>query len=145
VNDDYGITRTGILKDQEYEGSRIRIGSHGRDTDRRGVIDSTAEDAGNTPTTTLRKGLCMAQLTATDKWVPYDSGGSGGAETFAAVLGDEVNMLNGALDGVTVLDQHVGCLIQHGVLIGPRCIGLDDDARASEIGQKILFRGPNPS
>jgi len=138
--DEFGITRSGILRDRETIGTRIRVNSMNRLADRQGIIDSTAVDAGNTPTTKLRKGLCLGQITATGKFAQYDPLAEDGTEVFKGVLGDEVNMLNGAIDEVTALDQKVGCIIQSGILIENRLIGLDAAAKASEIGSKIIFR-----
>jgi hypothetical protein len=51
------------------------------------VIVGTARDAGNTGyTTVLRPGLIMAQVTATQKWTPFVSGGSGGEEVARGIL-----------------------------------------------------------
>jgi len=138
--DEFGVTRAGILRDRETIGTRIRVNSMNRLADRQGILDAAAVDAGSTPTTTLRKGLCLGQITATGKFAQYDPLAEDGTEVFAGVLGDQVNMLNGALDEVTPVDQHVGCIIQSGILIENRLIGLDAAAKASEIGSKIIYR-----
>lgn len=130
--------RPGVLRDVEVQGSRIREGSHGRDTDRRILLDENTVDAGNTPTTTLRKGLCLGKITATDKYKEYDDSAVDGSEVFAGVLSDEIDMLNGG-DGVTPIDQPA-VLIEHAVLRADRCPGLDAGALADPTGLRIIWR-----
>ena len=130
--------RPGVLSDETVVGSRIREGSHGRDTDRRILLLSTAVDAGNTPTTTLRKGVALGKITATDKFKEYNPAGGDGSEGFAGILADEVDMLLSG-DGVTPVDQQ-GILIGHGVLREDRCYLVDAAAKADPAGLRIDWR-----
>lgn len=50
------------------------------------VISGASRDAGNSPTTTLRPNLVMAKLSATNKWVPFVTGGSDGSEEPLGIL-----------------------------------------------------------
>ncbi len=61
-----------------------------------GVIVSTAADAGSTPTTTLRAGLLMGQVTATKKWKQYNPAATDGSEVAQGILRNSVNMLDSA-------------------------------------------------
>ena len=57
-------------------------------------IVSTAVDAGNTPTTTLRKGLAMGLITATNKLTACSPTATNGSQNLHAILAEDVNMLN---------------------------------------------------
>jgi len=62
------------------------------------VIDGASRDTGNTDdTTVLRPGLIMAKITATQKWVPFVTGGSDGSEQPAGIL--TILGLNTQMDG----------------------------------------------
>ncbi len=70
------------------------------------VIVSTAVEAANTPTTTLRKGLCMGKITATSKYKAYDPTSTDGSEIPVGFLMADVNMLDvsaTAVDKISVL------------------------------------------
>lgn len=60
---------------------------------RSGVILSTATDKGNTPNTTLRAGLVLAQL-STGKWTAYDPDASDGSQIASGILAQDVKMLS---------------------------------------------------
>lgn len=64
------------------------------------IIDGAARDANNTDTTVLRPGLIMAKLSATQKWVPFVTGGSDGSEQPAGIL--TMLGLNTQMDGGNV-------------------------------------------
>lgn len=89
------------------------------------VIDSTAVDAGNTPTTTLRAGLIMARKAADGNVYPYDADADDGTQTPVGVLGEYVDMLK---NGVAA-DRWTK-LITHGVLKQSALIGADAHALA---------------
>lgn len=61
------------------------------------TIDGTAADSGNTPTTTLRKGLVLSKVTATDKYKQFDDGAADGTqlEAEAVVLAYDVDLAAG--------------------------------------------------
>lgn len=72
-----------------------------------GVLDSAAVDAGNTPTTTLRRGLLLGKVTASGKLKQYDADASDGTETVHSILDHDVSTLE---NGVAT-DQHVRVLV----------------------------------
>lgn len=57
-----------------------------------GVIDSAARDAGSTPTTKLRKGLVLGQITSTKKLVQWDPTATNGSQNVFGVLAVEVQL-----------------------------------------------------
>jgi hypothetical protein len=60
-----------------------------------GVISSTAADAGNTPTTLLRKGMLLGKITATGELKEWNPDGSDGSEQLTSVLPVEHYMVDG--------------------------------------------------
>ena len=102
--------RIGLGSTVSADPSEIRFTDHGRESNAAIVIDSTARDADNTPTTTLRKGLVLGKVTATGKYKEYDSEADDGTETARVILDDEVNVLDaGAKADLTqcVFDEDV--------------------------------------
>lgn len=61
-----------------------------------GVVLSSSVDAGNTPTTTLRKGLAMGRITSSGKFTQYTVGATDGSEIPVGFLMADVDMLNAA-------------------------------------------------
>jgi hypothetical protein len=59
-----------------------------------GVMSSAAVDAGNSPTTQLRRGLLVGQVTSSLKYKEYNPTGTDGSQIVAGVLFDNINMLN---------------------------------------------------
>ena len=64
------------------------------------AVSSAARDAGNTPTTVLRRGLLMGVVTATGELEEWDADASDGTQYIAAVLNNELNVLD--LSGTAV-------------------------------------------
>ncbi len=58
------------------------------------VLDSAAADAGNTPTTTLRKGLALGIVTSSNKAKPHSATATTGEEVARYILAEDVNMLD---------------------------------------------------
>lgn len=56
------------------------------------VVDGTARDAGNTPTTVLRQGLLLGKVTATGKHKQWDASAVDGTEDVAGILPVELVM-----------------------------------------------------
>lgn len=54
------------------------------------VVDGSARDAGNAPTSVLRAGLIMGQIAATRKWKQYDPAATDGSEVPAGILNVEL-------------------------------------------------------
>ena len=110
--------------------SEFRLSLHGIDTDVGITIDAAAVDAGNTPTTTLRKGLVLGKVTATGKYKQYDPNATDGTETAALILVDEVDMLQDSTDGSTTRDQ-LATGMQHGVVDESKLVGVDAAAKSA--------------
>src|SRR5512137_1267458 len=86
--------RIGIGSTQSADPSEIRFTDHGRESVAAILIASTARDAGNTPTTTLRKGLVLGRVTASGKYKEYDADAQDGTEVARVILDDEVDLLD---------------------------------------------------
>lgn len=101
-----------------------------------GLLASTAVDSGNTPTTSLRPGLLLGQLTATGEYVAYDPTAVTGAEVARAVLTHGISTLDSG--GVAVQKQ---ChLIAKGILRGSAVLNLDLQARRQLLASgKFIF------
>lgn len=78
------------------------------------VIGSTAVDAGNSPTTTLRAGLLLGRITATNKLVQFDPTATDGTQFWEAVLLRDISMLNAA---GTAEDKYGHVLLRGGLKI----------------------------
>ena len=76
-----------------------------------GQLVSTAVDAGNTPTTTLRAGLVLGRVTSSGKYKEWNPDGTDGSEVAAGILVNSVSMLN---IGGTAADKYVGWILTRG-------------------------------
>jgi hypothetical protein len=100
------------------------------------VIDSTARDAGATPTTSLRAGLVLGRVTVTDRWKEYDDGDADGTDVARAVLLKDTNLLNAAGTAVNVSSvAHTGGFYDEDLLIG-----LDANGKADLKALHVLFK-----
>ncbi len=118
--------RTGLGSTVTADPSEIRFTDHGRESTVAIVIDSTALDSANTPTTTLRKGLVLGKITATGKYKEYDTSASDGTETARVILDDEADLLD---ENATAVDtEALGAF--RGDFIASALIGLDAGAKA---------------
>jgi hypothetical protein len=61
-----------------------------------GVISSTAADAGNTPTTLIRKGMLLGKIASTGELKQWNPDGSDGSQYLHSVLPVEQYMVDGA-------------------------------------------------
>ena len=118
--------RIGLGSTVTADPSEIRFTDHGRESTAAVVLDATARDSGNTPTTTLRKGLVLGEVTATGKYKEYDAGASDGTETARLLLEDEVDLLDENSEAADT--EGLGAF--HGDFIASALIGLDADAKA---------------
>lgn len=89
------------------------------------TVDSTAADDGNTPATTLRKGLVLGKVTATGKYKEYDNAASDGTQVAAGILDDETNLLD---ETGTARDSQATMLI-HGYADESRLHGIDSNGK----------------
>ncbi len=89
------------------------------------VVDSTAVDSGNTPTTTLRGGLVLAQKIADSNFYPYLATATDGREDPVGILEKHLDMMK---DGV-VADKTVNMLV-NGRIKSAALLGSDKHAEA---------------
>lgn len=97
-------------------------------------IDSTTVDSANTPTTTLRPGLVLADL-GDGTFTDYDPASAVDAQRVAAgILTFEVNMLS---PDCTAVDRSLPILVS-GAVLAANILGLDATAR-SQMKSAFLF------
>jgi len=99
------------------------------------VIDSAAVDAGNTPTTLLRKGLALGMITATKKWTPYVATATDGSQFPQIVLAQDVNMLN-PMSGSA--EDKMSLAIVSGPIQSSNIPNIDNNVRRM-LGYRFLF------
>lgn len=120
-------------------------GKHEQVLLRSGVVLSTSTDKGNTPTTNLRAGLVLAQLSS-GKWTPYDVDATDGSQVASGILASDVKMLG--LSG-SVADRTavvvVGGPVKGGQLLynapvasASTLTGLDQQGRAHLKGRVVF-------
>lgn len=97
------------------------------------TIGSAAQDAGNTPVTTLRAGLVMALNASTGKAYPYDPDATDGTQVPFGILERPVDML---VDGVAT-DRFTQVIVQ-GLVKENELVGLDARAR-QQLASRFLF------
>ena len=95
------------------------------------VLDSTAVDSGNTPTTLLRRGLLLGKLSASNQYVDYDPTATDGSEIAVGILLDNVNMLNAAGSAV----DKVAEMVWFGYVKAAQLLNLDALARRQLAGR----------
>lgn len=98
------------------------------------AIDSAAVDSLNTPTTELRTGLMMAQITATGLYKKYDPTATNGLQFPVGPLWEERNML----DYSATARQCTAQIVIGGFIVASQIIGLDARARQLLYG-RIVF------
>ena len=118
--------RIGLGTTQSADPSEIRFTDHGRESLIGIVLDSTARDDGNSPTTTLRKGLILGKVTATGEFKEYDPSASDGTETARLILADNVDLLDD--EGAAADTEALGAF--RGDFVADRLVGLDAGAKA---------------
>lgn len=100
-----------------------------------GIVASSAVDPTNSPTTTLRPGLILGQVTATQQWVNYSPTATDGSQVAQAILGVGLPMLN-PFDSLP--QTKVWGIIIGGPLQAAQLIGLDNQARA-QMAWRFIF------
>lgn len=100
------------------------------------LIVSTAIDAGASPTSVLRAGLIMAQVTASGKWAEYDVTATDGREVARGVLVEAISMMN--IVSQVVEDKPGGLVMVGGLLMASKLYGLDANARR-QLGKRFVF------
>lgn len=107
-------------------------------------IVSTAVDAGNTPTTNLRAGLLLGQVTASKKLIQYDPTATDGSEVVYGVLLRDVAMINPATQAVA--DQ-IGFVAMTGMVKGADLLILGtafnsstyENVARAQMSQRFIF------
>jgi len=100
------------------------------------IFDATSVDAGNTPSTTLRSGLVLAKVTATNRWKPYDPTANDGTQIAAGVLLRSISMLDAF---GTASEKYTGRVLVAGNVRKASLIGLTPDAQSQLIQGGIIF------
>jgi len=98
-------------------------------------IDSAAADAGSTPTTVLRRGLLMGQVTATQKFKQYNPTATDGTQVAVGALYMGRNLLD---PNTAAAVDHVGVLVIAGRVKSGNLILLDEQARRQLQGRFIF-------
>lgn len=98
-------------------------------------INSTATDSGSSPTTLLRKGLVMGQITATGLYAQYNPAASDGTQEPIGILYDSVNMID--LRTGTVRNKSAPILWLGPIKVN-QVYGFDEYARM-RLGNRIWF------
>jgi hypothetical protein len=99
------------------------------------VIDSTAVDASNSPTTTLRGGLVVAVKDSDGNIYPYDATATDGTQIPYGILAKHQDML---VDGVA--SDRFATVLVHGMVRQNQLVGLDAQAR-NVLGGRFVFDG----
>jgi hypothetical protein len=118
--------RIGLGATESADPSEIRFTDHGRESTVAIVLDAAARDAGNTPDTTLRKGLVLGKVSASGKYKEYDPSAGDGTETARVILDDEVDLLDES--GTAADTEGLGAF--RGDFVAAALTGLDAGAKA---------------
>lgn len=103
---------------------------------RGGTIVSTAVDSGNTPTSTIRRGLVMGTITASGKFKQYAATATDGSQIVTGILLWGRNMLD--IRTGTAIDRPSELLIGGVVLKTSQLIGFDENARR-QLSNRFMF------
>lgn len=98
-------------------------------------IASTAVDAGNSPTTTLRPGLVMGKQISTGQWTNYSPTAADGSEVAAGVLVTALRIQD--VSTQTNVQKSYAVMVSGGVQAS-KLLGLDNMARAQMSGHFIF-------
>jgi len=91
------------------------------------VVDSTAVDSANIPTSLLRPGLVMAKLDASGNWVDYDPTATDGSQEARGILVQEINLLDYSTGSAAT--RLNGSIVVAGKAKANQLINLDQQAR----------------
>jgi hypothetical protein len=110
------------------------------------ILSGAARDAVNTPTTTLRAGMVLGQVTASKKLVQYDAAATDGSQTIVGILLDDTRVVN---ENGEDIDQPVRVLMSGDVrasqllIKGAAFVGHTNEAAArtalKAVGKCFLF------
>ncbi len=99
------------------------------------ILDSTARDATNTPTTLLREGLVLGIITAEETYKEYNNSSSDGSEVAALILAEQVDLVSPST--YAAVDCTGLCVYQARVENGA-LIGIDANGR-TDLAGRIVF------
>ena len=99
------------------------------------IIDSTARDSGNTPTTLLREGLVLGEITAQNTWKEYNNSSSDGSEVADLILFEQIDVVDASTNAAA--DCTGLCVYQARVENG-QLIGIDTPGR-TDLAGRIVF------
>ena len=100
------------------------------------TIDSASVDSGNTPTTTLRGGLVLGKVTATQEFKPYSATATDGSQVAVGILLESQDMLD---PYGTAEDKYTGRVVVGGNIDKDSVFGLTPQAEQQLINQGIYF------
>ena len=122
-------------KQESEEKQIVWSGPKGQDlvATKKVVIDSTAVDSGNSPTTTLRGGLVVAIKDSDGNIYPYDADANDGTQIPYGILAKHQDML---VDGVAT-DRFATVLV-HGLVRQNELVGIDQRSR-DVLGGRFVF------
>lgn len=119
-----GLSNFGLGTEKTDTPREFRLSDHAILT---GItIASTARDSGNTPTTTLRRGLVMGKITSSGKYAQYNDAATDGTGVAAGILTHEVDLVGPE----TTPQDGTGLLLVHGHVKESVLIGLDENGKA---------------
>jgi hypothetical protein len=128
-------------KQESEEKQIVWSGPQGQDlvATKKVVIDSTAVDAGNSPTTTLRGGLVVAVKDSDGNIYPYDADANDGTQIPYGILAKHQDML---VDGVA--SDRFAAVLVHGLVRQSQLVGIDQRARYV-LGGRFVFDNDLPA
>lgn len=94
-------------------------------------IVSTARDSGNTPTTTLRPGLVLGEISATGKYAEYDDSATDGTQTAKLILDEQIDLINEETNAAQDTQAHC---VWHGRVSSGALIGIDPNGKTDLAG-----------
>lgn len=123
LTDEVSYTSNKFINDQSHIGWKTVI------------MDSTARDSGATPTTTLREGLVLGEITAQNTYKEYDDSDNDGSEVADLILAEQVDLVDPETNAAA--DSTALCVYQARVENGS-LIGIDANGR-TDLAGRIVF------
>lgn len=131
---------TSIAETVEWAGYMSEPGRQRSSLYATGIIDSTAVDSGNTPTTTLRGGLVVAKKDSDGNLYAYDADASDGTQIAVGVLDSAWSVL----DAYGVAEDKNVHFLRAANIVASTLTGIDHQARAQLWRQGFRFDHSNP-
>ena len=96
------------------------------------IISSVARDSGNTPTTVLREGLVLGEVTASGEYREYNNTYTDGSQTADLILAEQVDLVDPETNAA--VDSPALCVYKGRVSNGA-LIGIDANGRTDLAGR----------